>query len=51
MFVHDENEAAAAVLVGPIFEPFGGEHRVLGGLHDGRAIGPVGKPHDTFDAE
>ena len=50
-FVHDKDEPAAPILVGPIFEPFRREQRVLGGLYDSRVLGPVGKAHDAFDPE
>ena len=49
--VDDKDEPAAAVIVGPVVEPFGREHRVLRRLHDRRPAGPVGKLDDALDAQ
>src|SRR5215471_5086352 len=49
--VDNEYQSAAAVVVGPVVEPFGREHRMLSRLHDSRALRAVGKAHDPLDAK
>ena len=49
--MHDKDEPAAPILVGPIVEPFRREHCVLRGLHDSRVLGTVGKAHDPLDSK
>jgi len=53
--VHDKDETAAPIPLGPIWgprvEPFRGKQRVLRRLHDRRAVRAIGKAHDAFDAQ
>ena len=49
--MHDKDKSAAPIPVWPFVEPLRSEQGVLCGLHDGRALGPVGKAHDPFDPQ
>ena len=49
--VHDEDEPAAVIGIRPIVEPFRREHRMLSGLYDSWAPGPVGELDNALDAQ
>ncbi len=49
--VDDKDEAAALVGVGPVVEPLRRKHRMLGRLHDGWPLRPVGEAHDPLDPQ
>src|SRR5215470_194187 len=49
--VHDEDEPAAMIGIRPIVTPFRREHRMLRGLHDGRAAKAIGEFDDAFDTQ
>src|SRR5271167_4696471 len=54
-FVHDKDEAAAAIVPGPVLrpgvEPFRREHRMLCGLHHRRPFRAIRKQHDALDPQ
>ncbi len=53
--MHDKNQPTAVVpfgpIRGPVVEPFGREHCMLGGLHNRWAVRQIGKAHNPLDPE
>src|SRR5215831_12692667 len=49
--MYDKDKSAAPIPVWPLVEPLRSEQSVLCGLHDGWALGSVGKAHDPFDPQ
>jgi hypothetical protein len=49
--VDDEHQPAAVILVRPVVEPLRCEHGMLGRLHEGGAVGPIGEAYDPLDPQ